>query len=148
MSDGMMDVDVPTSPPDISESPPISSSLPHVIEFKNEMTKDSERNLINWRLHEAGGDKKKLQDVLYLLLSSFWTNVSQSELKKNVIDLSVKKENEKLIESLNDGEIEEWKSIIQKGEWMDLIMHRMCLARFRRRYIVIWYWYSETSETS
>jgi len=138
----------PTSPPDISESPPISSSSPHVIEFKNEMTKDSERGKWSRNLLEAGSNKKELQDMLYFVLSSFWRNVSQSDLKKNVIELSVNEDIEKLIESLNDGEIEEWKSIIQKGEWMDLIMHRMCLARFRRRYIVIWYWYSETSETS
>ncbi len=119
-----------------------------MIEFKNEMTKDSERGKWSRNLLEAGSNKKELQDMLYFVLSSFWRNVSQSDLKKNVIELSVNEDIEKLIESLNDGEIEEWKSIIQKGEWMDLIMHRMCLARFRRRYIVIWYWYSETSETS
>ena len=126
MSDAM-DVDVPNPPPDISEFPLISCSLPHVIKFKSEMTKDSERGLINWLL-EAGSNKKKLQDVLYTFLSFFWRNVSQSDLKNSVIDLSGNEDNEKLIESLNDGEIEEWKSIIQKGEWMVLIVHRMCPA--------------------
>ncbi len=121
MSDAM-DVDISTPPPHISVSSPISPSLPHVIKFKDVMTKDSERGKWSRDLLEAGRNKKELQDVLYRLLYSFFWHVSQSDLKKNVIELSVNEDIEKLIESLNDGEIEEWKSIIQKGEWMDLII--------------------------
>ena len=131
---------------DVDPTPPLPQDL--VNQFKTGMIKASEFQ--NWpdKSVRAKGDKEKLEKVFYWVLDSFWRNVSQSDLRKHVIDLSMDEDIIKVVKNLNDGEIEEWKSIIHKGGWVDLIMHRMCLAPFRIRYIVIWYWHSETSETS
>jgi len=125
---------------------PIPQAL--VDEFKTQMIQVSKHEDWSDRLISAGRDKKKLQIVLRLVFYHYSWIVSKTALKKNVIGLSALKDINKLVESLNDDEFEEWKSIVQKGDWEGLITHRMCLARSRRRYFVIWYWHSETSETT
>ena len=37
---------------------------------------------------------------------------------------------QKLVQGLNDDEVEEWKNIVQKGDWVGMITHHMYLARF------------------
>lgn len=99
------------------------------------------------RLNSAGSEKKELRSVLFSVLSCY-SFVLYEALQKNVRDLSNIQGINEFVESLNDNELEEWKSIIQNGDWVGLVTHRTCLARFPRRYIVIRYWHSETSETS
>ena len=56
-------------------------------------------------------DRKELQNVLYEVVSSYLRIVlSQKALQKNVITLS-------------SSEVEEWKSIVQNGDWVGLITH-------------------------
>jgi hypothetical protein len=135
-----MDVDdVPKTllpPISLSQLSPMSSSL---LEFEKTMRLASEDEDWPLRMSNAGSDKKKLQNVLRSILVYFFYAVSsQTALKKTLIDLS-SFDTEKLIESLNDDEIEELKNTVQKGDWAGLIKHRMWLARFRRRYIVMRY---------
>ena len=123
-----------------------SSSLD---KFEKQMKRTSERKRWSSRLIGAGSDKQGLQDVLFSVLSHYWSTVSsQTALKKNLIDLSSAEDIDKLVESLNGDEVEELKNMVQKGGWAGLINHRMCLARFRRRYIVMRYWHRETSKIS
>jgi hypothetical protein len=153
MSDAMDVDDIPTHPPNISQSAPVYSSSPPIPQdivnkFKAGMTKASKFQDWPDKLRAAEGDKTQVQNVFRAALCSFWREASQSDLQKHVIDLSANADIIKVVRSLNVSEIEEWKSIIHKGGWVDLIMHLMYLAPFLIRYIVIWYWHSETSETS
>ena len=130
-----------------SSSRPLPQALVDV--FKTGMIKGSKRGEWSDRLISAGNDKEELQNVLYEVVSSYFRIVlSQKALQKNIITLSNSKAIDELVESLDDDEVEEWKSIVQNGDWVGLITHRMCLARFRRRCVVIWHWHSETSGTS
>ena len=130
----------------IYPSPTSPSSLD---KFNEGMKRASEYE--NWlgRLGSTGNGKN-LQGVLYSVLSSCWRiALLQPDLKKNIIDLPHSEDGiETLVRNLNDDEVEELKNLVQKGDWVGLIMHRMCLARFRRQYIVMRYWHRETSETS
>ncbi|KAF8347980.1 hypothetical protein F5887DRAFT_673723 [Amanita rubescens] len=140
--------DVPTtllSP--IFLSQPSSMSSPSLDKFKEGMKEASRRGDWPARICSTG----KLQGVLYSVLTSCWRiALSHPDLEKNIIDLSYSDSDgiATLLRSLNDDEVEELKNIVQKGDWVDLIMHRMCLARFRRQYIVMRYWHRETSEIS
>ncbi len=130
-----------------SSSLPIPQAL--LDKFNTRLIKTSE--LEDWldRLSGAGSDKKKLRKVLFSVLVHYsWAVRSETALKKKVLSLSDSQAREELINSLNDDEVEEWKTIVQKGDWVGLIKHRICLACLRSQYIVIRYWHSETSETS
>ena len=136
-----MDVD------DVPIPSPVSSSL--LDKFKEKMKCASEREKWPDRIFSVGSDKEQLQNLLYSVISSCLRNVSsETALKKNLIDISKFPDIRKRIESLNDNEVEELKNIVQNGDWMGLIKHHMCLARIRRRYIVMRYLPSETLEIS
>ncbi|KAF8343351.1 hypothetical protein F5887DRAFT_1212483 [Amanita rubescens] len=129
MSD--MDVDAPTPHPpisrDISQSslmsslPPVSQAL--VDEFKTQMMRASKREHWSRRLIRAGSDNEELQEVFFSVLLNYWWIVSQTALQKNVIDLSGSQSIDEFIDGLNDDEVEEWKSIVQKGDWVGLITY-------------------------
>ena len=154
--DNSMDVnDVPLLPP-ISQSFPMSSSSPpllqvEVYKLKKQMIDASELEDWSVRITCAGSDKRKLQNVFISVLVNYWFIVSsETALQKNLTTFSGRPAVKRFVQSLNDDEVEEWKDIVQKGDWECLITHRMCLARFRRPYIIIWryLWHSETLETS
>ena len=144
----------PVRLPIFSRYSPMSSSspsLPQVLvdKFKKRMmASDAE----DWshRLIRAGSNKDQLQRVLFSVLYSYWQIVlSSTALQKHVVNFSKPQDLRKLLLSLNDDELEEWKSAVHTEDWACLITHRMSLSRFRRRCIVIWYWWhSETSKTS
>jgi hypothetical protein len=150
-----MDVDHAPIFKDIFHYSPMSSSSPSlpqalVDEFKTRMIQEASA-ADDWshRLISAGSNKDQLQRALFAVLYSYWQIVlSSTALQKHVVNFSNPQDIRKLLQSLNDDEVEEWKSAVHNEDWARLITHRMCLARFRRRYIVIWYWHSETSKTS
>ncbi|KAF8625078.1 hypothetical protein AX15_005560 [Amanita polypyramis BW_CC] len=50
--------------------------------------------------------QERLKDVLFLVLTFYWSAVLlQTALKQNLIDLSTPEDIDKLIESLNDNEV-------------------------------------------
>jgi hypothetical protein len=133
MSD--MDVDdapkTPPNPRNISQSS-LMSTLPQALvdEFKTQMMRASKREHWSRRLIRAGSDKEELQEVFFSVLLNYWWIVSQTALQKNVVDLPRPQSIDELIDSLNDDEVEEWESIVQKGDWVGLITYRMFFARF------------------
>ena len=157
--DNAMDVDnAPKTPPpcifrDISHQSPMCSSspsLPQVLvdNFKKQMIAEASsakhwsESLIN------AGSHKNLEFALFNVLSSSWRVLIGTDLQKYVIDLSSGPDIRKLLQNLNGSEVEELKSAVLAGDWARLITHRMCPTCFRGKYIVIWYWHSETSKTS
>ena len=145
--DNSMDVDDPkaTLLPSLMPSPPLS---PGMDEFRKRMIDDSKQRHWSDRITEAGSNKGHLQFLFTYALTVCGTVASSvTALNENFNILSAL-DIFKLVESLNDDEIEEWKNIVQKGDWVGMITHRMYLARFRRRYIVMQYWHSKISETS
>ena len=147
--DNSMDVDDP--PKTLLPSPIISSSFPlqaEVDKFTERMIWASKLGRWSSNLTKAGSDKEEQRGVIFSVLLSIESAVSsQTVLKKNFIDFSIENIGA-IVKSLNDAEVEEWKNIVQKGDWVGLIKHRMCLVCFRRRYIVMRYWHRETSEIS
>ena len=147
--DNSMDVDDP--PKTLLPSPIISSSFPLQAEadkFTERMIWASKLGRWSSNLTKAGSDKEEQRGVIFSVLLSIESAVSsQTVLKKNFIDFSIENIGA-IVKSLNDAEVEEWKNIVQKGDWVGLIKHRMCLVCFRRRYIVMRYWHRETSEIS
>ena len=131
LGDNSMDIDVPELLPS-----PMPASLPplpqaEMNEFQKQMTNVSKRQHWSSRLIVAGSDKGGLQDVLFSVLSSYgWILLSQTALQKNLIDLPTFEDIDALVESLTDDEVEEWKNLVQSGDWVGLINHCMCLARF------------------
>ncbi|KAF8816611.1 hypothetical protein BYT27DRAFT_7220522 [Phlegmacium glaucopus] len=130
-----MDVDgVPKTllpPISLSQSSPMSSSslppgLPQaeVDKFKKNMIETSKWEHWSSRLISAGSDKQGLKSILYSVLSSYGRRVlSQTALQKNLICLSDSEDISKLVESLNDEEVEEWKNMVQKDDWVGVITH-------------------------
>ena len=119
-------------------SPMPSSSLrPGMGEFKTQMTETSKLELWPARIISAGSDKAEMRNVLISVL--FWATAiassSGTALQKNVITFSGRLAIKTYVQSLSDDEVEECKNLVQKGDWVGLIKHRMYLARFRRRYI-------------
>jgi hypothetical protein len=100
-----------------------------VDELNKQIIQASEDEDWSGRLISAGNDKKKLRNVLISVL--FILKLETAALQKIAIaqarprSLTIK-----LVESLNDNEIEELKNIVQNGDWLGLITHRMFLARF------------------
>ena len=109
-----------------------SPSLPQALvdKFKKRMmASDAE----DWshRLIRAESNKDQLQRVLFSVLYSYWQIVlSSTALQKHVINFSKPQDLRKLLQSLNDDELEEWKSAVHAEDWACLITHRMSLARF------------------
>ena len=70
--------------------------------------------------------------MLFSVLTSYGRIMSsQTALQKNLIDLPTYEDIDALVESLTDDEVEEWKNLVQIGDWVGLINHCMCLARFQ-----------------
>lgn len=148
--DNSMDVDdhVPRTPPrsivwDTSQSAPTSPSslsLPQaqVKEFENQMRRASEGNEWSDRLIRARNDRTGLLKVLESVLLYLSPILRGTPLEKNVIPLPTSMpESTALVQSLNDNEVEECKTLVLNGNWVGLLTHRMHLARFRRRSIVM-----------
>ena len=127
-----MDVD---NIPALLPSPTFSS--PKMDQFMKQMIQFSELGDWSRHLKDAGRDKTK--QLLVSVLASCSTIVSTTALKNDVIDLSNFRDSTVLVESLNDDEVDELKSMVQSGDWEGLIKHRMCLAHFRRPYILMRY---------
>jgi hypothetical protein len=145
--DNSMDVDDPkaTLLPSLMPPPSAPSWSGRVQEADDRWFKEK-----RWpdRITNAGSNKEELQFVLTMVLTVCGSIASSvTALKENFITLSFS-DIDKLVKSLNDDEVEEWKNIVQKGDWAGVITHPMYLARFRRRYIVMRYRRSETSGTS
>ena len=142
MDDNSMDVDhdAPRTPPpssfrDISRHSPTSPSLSlpsaQVDKFKMQMIAASRREGWPARLIGAGDDKEELQNVLISVLSTLaWIVLSEKALQKSVIVPEITQSSE-FVQSLDDCEVEEWKNIVQNGDWVGLITHRTCLSRFQ-----------------
>jgi uncharacterized membrane-anchored protein YitT (DUF2179 family) len=77
------------------------------------------------RLISAGNDKKKLQNVLISVIKEVMSETA-------ALQKISRSQATKLVQSLNDNEVEELKNIVQNGDWVCLITHRMWLAHFRR----------------
>jgi hypothetical protein len=135
--DNSMDVDdVPppsvfrSNPPSSLASPfkyrpPVSLSHTQMDELNKQMIQTSESEDWPDRLISAGNDKKKLQTVLTSVIKEVMTETATlQEISRSQAT--------KLVQSLNDNEVEEMKSIVQNGDWACLVTHRMWLARFRR----------------
>jgi len=116
-----------------------SLALPQALvdDFKKQMMRASKREEWLHRLSSAGSDKERLKNVLFSVVSAYWRIVSQTALKENAIDFSRNETIEELVGSLNDDEVEEWKSMVQNGGWEGLITHRMCLACFQSCNLVL-----------
>ena len=143
LHDNSMDIDydAPRTPPrsvfrDISRNSPTSPpslSLPQaqVDKFKMEMIEASRRKGWPARLIRAGDDKEKLQKVFISVLQPLARIVlSETALQKSVIVPAMSQDME-FVQSFNDCEVEEWKNIVQNGDWVGLITHRTCLSRFQ-----------------
>ena len=117
--------------------------------FKTKMTVASKSGAWLLRITNAGSDEAELRNVLFSVLLHYWSIVSSHQaLQKNFITFSDGEAVTAHVQSLNADEVEEWKNLVEKGDWVGLINHCMCLVRFRRRHIVMRYWHSETSEIS
>ncbi|KAK2464126.1 hypothetical protein APHAL10511_003874 [Amanita phalloides] len=82
-------------------------------EFKNDMI------LLSHSIGAESG-KEELRRVLISILPNLWRVVSSITLRHNIIDLSSLVE---VVQSLNDNEIEEWKTAVQNGDLERLITH-------------------------
>ena len=133
MGDSSMDVDydAPAHSPVSSSLPPIPQAL--VDMFKTGMIGHSNRAGWSGRLISAGSNKASLQDLLYRVLSSYSGIVSETALRTNVIALRPEAIDE-FIEGLDDDEVEDWKRLVQNGDWERLLTMRMYIPRFRTMY--------------
>jgi hypothetical protein len=148
--DNSMDVDdAPKLLPPFIPSSSLRLSQAEVNAFMTQMIAESKSEVWLDRITNAGSDEEKLRNVLYSVLKTCWNIVpSHQALQKIFITFSDIAAIKAHVQSLNAGEVEEWKNLVEKGDWVGLFSHRMCLVRFRRRYVVMRYWHSETSETS
>jgi hypothetical protein len=144
LDDTSMDVDydVPKTPPPSIFSPSIFRDTPtspsslsllrdQVNEFKMQMMVASGCEDWSARLVSAGDDGQKLQNVLISVLSVLTMVLRETTLQKRVFAPS-RSQALKLVQSLNDSEVEELKNVVQIGDWMGLITHCTCLACFQK----------------
>ncbi|KAF8327857.1 hypothetical protein F5887DRAFT_924568 [Amanita rubescens] len=125
-----MDIDDSDVPMTLLPSPMPSSSFhlsqAEADEFKEQMKRASESEEWSDRLFSAGSDKKKLQIVLVSVVGSTTEIASlQKALKKNIITFSGPLAIRTYLQSWNDDEVEEWRNLVQKEDWVGLVMHRL-----------------------
>jgi hypothetical protein len=83
------------------------------------------------RLISAGDDKEMLRKVLWSVLTHLSVALVETNLQKSVIVPTSSTSRDELVQSLNDSEVEEWKIVVQNGDWVGLITHRTCLSSSR-----------------
>ncbi|KAK2464637.1 hypothetical protein APHAL10511_003330 [Amanita phalloides] len=123
MSEMVVD-DVPRTPlplisRDVSRYPSLPQDL--VDEFTERMNMPVRSALVKFL--SAGSDKGEFRNMLFAVLDPLSILVSQTALKNVIIDLSSDQVMVELIRSLNDDEIEDWKSAVQNRDWERLIRH-------------------------
>ena len=114
--------------------------------LKMQMDETSKHEDWSGRLTRAGNDKQQLQNALSSVLLALTVALMDTALQKRVLAPSLPQVRD-LVRSLDDGEVEEWKNAIQRGDWVRLSTHRTYPVRFQMIDIsVIWYRHSETSQ--
>jgi hypothetical protein len=104
-------------------SPPVSLSHTQMDELNRQMTEASKSEDWPDRLISVGNDKKKLQNVFISVVKEVMSETA-------ALQKISRSQATKLVQSLNDNEVEELKNIVQNGDWVCLITHRMWLAHF------------------
>ena len=132
MSDeNSMDVDDPNTTtllPSLMPLPPLSL---RGSQFRKLMIDVSKINHWSDLITDAGSDKEKPRFVLNFALLVCRSIVSMvTALKETFKTFSTYLDIQKLVQGLNDDKVEEWKNIVQKGDWVGMITHHMYLARF------------------
>jgi hypothetical protein len=100
-------------------------SLPQaqVDKFKMQMIQASGHE--DWPAHliSAGNNKEALRKVFISVLGALaWIVMLEAALQKSIIVLAMSQARE-FVQSLNDCEVEEWKNLVQNGDWVGLITH-------------------------
>jgi hypothetical protein len=99
-----------------------------VDKLNKQMIQASESEDWSGRLTSAGNDKKKLQNVLIPVLSTLKDVMLEMATLQKIAIARSRSQVIKLVESLNENEVEELKNLVWNGNWVGLITHHMWLS--------------------